>query len=114
MEYLEEAYPQKPLLPKDVIERGQVSSVTTAFSQLFTEIQILSSDTPLGTTFLQVRQICQVIACGIQPLQNPLVAQKARPDDPEQQKEWQAFYIDKGFKGDLLAVHILQFQYLNS
>lgn len=63
MEYLEEAYPQKPLLPKDLLLRAKV------------------------------REICEIIGSGIQPLQNLSVLQKVG----EGKMEWGHFYINKGF-----------------
>ncbi|XP_045584398.1 probable maleylacetoacetate isomerase 2 isoform X2 [Procambarus clarkii] len=64
LEYLEEAYPQKPLLPKDLFLRAKV------------------------------REVCEVIASGIQPLQNLSVLQKV---GDEKKMEWAQFYINKGF-----------------
>lgn len=63
MEYLEEAYPQKPLLPKDLLLRAKV------------------------------REVCEIIGSGIQPLQNLSVLQKVG----EGKMEWGHFYINKGF-----------------
>ncbi|KAG7170260.1 probable maleylacetoacetate isomerase 2 isoform X2 [Homarus americanus] len=64
LEYLEEAYPQKPLLPKDLFTRAKV------------------------------REVCEVISSGIQPLQNLSVLQKV---GDEKKMEWGHFYINKGF-----------------
>ncbi|XP_047481167.1 probable maleylacetoacetate isomerase 2 isoform X2 [Penaeus chinensis] len=63
LEYLEEAYPQKPLLPKDLFKRAKV------------------------------REVCEIIGSGIQPLQNLSVLQKIG----ETKMEWGHFYIQKGF-----------------
>ncbi|XP_064106117.1 maleylacetoacetate isomerase-like isoform X1 [Macrobrachium nipponense] len=64
MEYLEEVYPQQPLLPKDPILRAKV------------------------------REICEIIGSGIQPLQNLSVLQKI---GDEKKMEWAQFHINKGF-----------------
>ncbi|XP_045132524.1 maleylacetoacetate isomerase-like isoform X3 [Portunus trituberculatus] len=63
MEYLEETYPQNPLLPKEPLLRAKV------------------------------REICEVIGSGIQPLQNLAVLQKIG----DEKMEWGHFYINKGF-----------------
>ncbi|XP_037781729.1 probable maleylacetoacetate isomerase 2 isoform X1 [Penaeus monodon] len=63
LEYLEEAFPQKPLLPKDLLKRAKV------------------------------REVCEIIGSGIQPLQNLSVLQKIG----ETKMEWGHFYIQKGF-----------------
>ncbi|XP_050718777.1 maleylacetoacetate isomerase-like isoform X2 [Eriocheir sinensis] len=63
MEYLEEAYPQNPLLPKEPLLRAKV------------------------------REICEVIGSGIQPLQNLSVLQKIG----DGKMDWGHFYINKGF-----------------
>lgn len=63
LEYLEEAFPQKPLLPKDLFKRAKV------------------------------REVCEIIGSGIQPLQNLSVLQKIG----ETKMEWGHFYIQKGF-----------------
>jgi len=65
LEYLEEAYPEKALLPKDPLKR------------------------------LKVREICEIIGSGIQPLQNLSVLQKLGQD---KQKEWAVYWMLKGFK----------------
>jgi len=64
LEYLEETYPEKALLPKDVLGR------------------------------LKVREICEIIGSGIQPLQNLSVLQKLGQD---KQKEWAVYWMNKGF-----------------
>lgn len=64
MEYLEEAYPEKPLLPKDLLLRAKV------------------------------REICEIIGAGIQPLQNLSVLKKI---GDEGKMEWAHFHINKGF-----------------
>ncbi|XP_063589424.1 probable maleylacetoacetate isomerase 2 isoform X2 [Penaeus indicus] len=63
LEYLEEAFPQKPLLPKDLLKRAKV------------------------------REVCEIIGSGIQPLQNLAVLQKIG----ETKMEWGHFYIQNGF-----------------
>ncbi|CAG0883196.1 unnamed protein product [Cyprideis torosa] len=64
MEYIEEAFPEPALLPKDMWKRAQV------------------------------REIVNLIASGIQPLQNLSVLRKL----PEgHRKEWGEFHIRKGF-----------------
>ncbi|KAI9245429.1 maleylacetoacetate isomerase [Sporodiniella umbellata] len=69
IEYLEETYPQKPLLPKDVLTRAHV------------------------------REICQIIACDIHPLQNLGVLARVAGDDLEKQTEFAKEMITKGFRG---------------
>ncbi|KAK7074268.1 Glutathione S-transferase zeta-1 [Halocaridina rubra] len=64
MEYLEEVYPDKPMLPKDPLSRAKV------------------------------REICEIIASGIQPLQNLSVLKKI---GDEKKMEWAQFHINKGF-----------------
>ncbi|CAG7820228.1 unnamed protein product [Allacma fusca] len=67
LEYLEEVHWEPPLLPQDPFQRAKV------------------------------REICELIASGIQPLQHPYVAQKYS-DDPKKQAEWTSYYINKGFR----------------
>ncbi|KAK4307484.1 hypothetical protein Pmani_020750 [Petrolisthes manimaculis] len=64
MEYLEEVYPQNPLLPKDPILKAKV------------------------------REVCEVICSGIQPLQNFSVLQRV---GEEKKMEWGHFFINRGF-----------------
>jgi len=64
MEYLEECFPEKPILPKDPLQRAKV------------------------------REVCEVIASGIQPIQNLSVLQKV---GDEKKMEWGHFWIEKGF-----------------
>lgn len=77
LEYLEETYPEKALLPKDVLGR------------------------------LKVREICEIIGSGIQPLQNLSVLQKLGQD---KQKEWAVYWMNKGFTGRVKEL-CLQFIY---
>ncbi|XP_055344177.1 maleylacetoacetate isomerase-like [Paramacrobiotus metropolitanus] len=65
LEYIEETRPEKPLLPKDPVKRAKV------------------------------RQIVEIINSGIQPLQNPPVAQKYS-DDAKKQQEWQVYWMERG------------------
>ena len=69
MEYLEDAYPIKPLLPNDI-----------------------------GCRF-KVREICETIGSGIQPLQNLAVLKQF---EESKQKEWAAKWIFKGLTGKQL------------
>jgi len=48
--------------------------------------------------FLQVREICEVIASGIQPLQNLIVLIYV---GEEKKKEWAQHWINRGFRGRL-------------
>ncbi|KAJ8309087.1 hypothetical protein KUTeg_013961 [Tegillarca granosa] len=64
IEFLEETYPSPALLPKDVFKRAKV------------------------------REICEVIGSGIQPLQNLAVLKKI---GDEKKTEWAQFWIEKGF-----------------
>ena len=68
MEYLEETYPENRLLPKDPMMR------------------------------FKVREICQIIGSGIQPLQNLSVLQQL---EEAKQKEWAKKWITKGLTGKL-------------
>ena len=65
---MEEVYPEKPLLPKDPKDR------------------------------FKVREICEVIGSGIQPLQNLSVLRQL---EESKQKEWASRWIVKGFTGIL-------------
>jgi maleylacetoacetate isomerase len=75
VEYLEETRPEIPLLPKDVAKRAQV------------------------------RAICDIISCGIQPVQNLRVLRKIMGwyDDADEKTkkkmEWGRYWIELGFKG---------------
>ncbi len=66
LEYLEDSYPTKPLLPKDIVSR------------------------------FKVREICEIIGSGIQPLQNLAVLKQF---EESKQKEWAAKWILKGLSG---------------
>ncbi|KAK4009914.1 probable maleylacetoacetate isomerase 2 [Daphnia magna] len=63
MEYLEESYPSKPLLPQDTFQR------------------------------FKVREICEIIGSGIQPLQNLAVLKQF---EESKQKDWASKWIVKG------------------
>lgn len=65
MHYLEETRPQRPLLPQDVHKRAKV------------------------------REICEVIASGVQPLQNLIVLIHV---GEEKKKEWAQHWITRGFR----------------
>lgn len=65
MHYLEETRPQRPLLPQDVHKRAKV------------------------------REICEIIASGIQPLQNLTVLIYVGED---KQKEWAQHWINRGLR----------------
>eukprot|EP00105_Crassostrea_gigas_P004139 XP_011417259.1 PREDICTED: maleylacetoacetate isomerase-like isoform X2 [Crassostrea gigas] len=68
MEYLEEKYPSPAILPKDSLQKAKV------------------------------REICEIIASGIQPIQNLVVLQKVQKLSNEEEKaEWAKFWINKGF-----------------
>ncbi|KAG1155732.1 hypothetical protein G6F37_008277 [Rhizopus arrhizus] len=69
IEYLDKAYPNEPFLPKDPTEEALV------------------------------REICQIIACDIHPLQNLGVLQRVAGDDAERQNEFAREMVTKGFKG---------------
>ena len=68
LEYLEEAYPDVPLLP---------------------------ASEPLRS---KVRAFCNVVACDIHPLQNLRVLQYVSAQYDGDPKQWAAHWIDKGFK----------------
>ncbi|XP_046658360.1 probable maleylacetoacetate isomerase 2 [Homalodisca vitripennis] len=65
MYYLEETRPQRPLLPQDVVKRAKV------------------------------REICEVIASGIQPLQNLFVLIQV---GEAKKMEWAQLFINRGFR----------------
>lgn len=65
MHYLEESRPQKPILPQDAYKR------------------------------CKVREICEVITSGIQPLQNNIVLKHVKG---EQEKQWAQYFITRGFR----------------
>ncbi|KAJ8941917.1 hypothetical protein NQ318_013250, partial [Aromia moschata] len=65
MQYLEETWPQKPLLPADCIKRSKV------------------------------REICQIVASGIQPLQNLNVLIYV---GEERKDDWAKHWINRGFR----------------
>tara|TARA_B100000609_G_scaffold199139_1_gene200855 strand:- start:18757 stop:19449 length:693 start_codon:yes stop_codon:yes gene_type:complete len=72
LEYLEEVYPDPPLLPKDSIERAKV------------------------------RQIVEIVNSGIQPIQNLHVMQKISSSfdvEMAEAKKWAAFWVAHGFRG---------------
>lgn len=50
-----------------------------------------------NVSHLKVREICEMIASGIQPLQNLSVLQKI---GNEKKMEWAHFYINNGFIGE--------------
>ncbi|KAG6613411.1 maleylacetoacetate isomerase [Phytophthora cinnamomi] len=73
LEFLEETHPEKPLLPSDPFARAQV------------------------------RNLCAIIGCDIQPIQNLTVQVKATENVPEEQRaakkqEWSRFWIERGFE----------------
>lgn len=70
LEFLEDAYPSTPLLPKDIDLR------------------------------FKVREICEIIGSGIQPLQNLSVLQQF---DEAKQKEWASKWIVKGLAGNAIT-----------
>ena len=72
LEYLEEAYPEPPLLPKDLYERAYV------------------------------RRLSQIIGCDIHPLNNVRVLKWLAanvPDDKGLADRWYAHWIAEGFRG---------------
>lgn len=71
LEYLEEAYPENPLLPEDLESR------------------------------FKVREICEIIGSGIQPLQNLSVLQQF---DEGKRSEWASKCIIKGFTGEYIYI----------
>ncbi|EGZ23897.1 hypothetical protein PHYSODRAFT_556537 [Phytophthora sojae] len=73
LEFLEETHPEKPLLPSDPFARAQV------------------------------RNLCGIIGCDIQPIQNLAVQVKATENVPEEQRpakkqEWGRFWTERGFE----------------
>nr|XP_022332227.1 maleylacetoacetate isomerase-like [Crassostrea virginica] len=69
MEYLEEKYPYPEILPKESLQRAKV------------------------------REICEVIASGIQPMQSSsqVLQRVEKLSSAEEKAEWAKFWINKGF-----------------
>ncbi len=70
LEYLDEAYPSVPLLPQDALEKARA------------------------------RQICHLIACDVQPLNNIAVLQRLKTQfgcDKSDQDVWYHHWIEEGF-----------------
>ncbi|KAG7381478.1 hypothetical protein PHYPSEUDO_005981 [Phytophthora pseudosyringae] len=73
LEFLEETHPEKPLLPSDPLARALV------------------------------RNLCAIVGCDIQPVQNLMVQVKATEDVTEEQRgakkqAWSRFWIERGFE----------------
>ncbi|KAI7901944.1 maleylacetoacetate isomerase [Cokeromyces recurvatus] len=68
IEYIEETYPERPMLPKCPVQKAYV------------------------------REICQIIACDIHPLQNLGVLQRIGGDDQDKKMEWANTTVTLGFK----------------
>ncbi|KAI8144553.1 glutathione S-transferase [Fennellomyces sp. T-0311] len=68
MEYIEEAYPERPCMPKDLMQRALV------------------------------REICNEIACDIHPIQNPMLVAEIAGQDMEKRNAWSREHISRGFK----------------
>ncbi|KAI8971570.1 maleylacetoacetate isomerase [Mycotypha africana] len=69
LEYLEETFPERPMLPNSPVKRAEV------------------------------REVCQIIACDIHPLQNLGVLQRISGDDMDKKVEWARNTITLGFQG---------------
>ncbi|KAI8887117.1 maleylacetoacetate isomerase [Backusella circina FSU 941] len=69
LEYIEEVYPENPLMPKDAYQRALV------------------------------REISQIIACDIHPLQGITNTEAIAGDDLGKKKEWASAIISKTFVG---------------
>ena len=67
MEWLEESFPANPLLPQNATDR------------------------------LRVRQVCQMIVSGIQPIQN-LSVMRRHSSDPSEQAAWAHYWIKAGLE----------------
>lgn len=86
MHYLEETRPQRPLLPQDVLKRAKVREIC----------EVLSLSLSLLKHFLNPTTFrSQVIASGIQPLQNLIVLIHV---GEEKKKEWAQHWITRGFR----------------
>lgn len=96
MHYLEETRPQRPLMPSDVYKRAKVDqSPYNHAMQINSSLQLLRT----WCYFLdQVREICEVIQSGIQPLQNLVVLIYV---GEEKKKEWAQHWINRGLRGEL-------------
>ncbi|KAI9274469.1 maleylacetoacetate isomerase [Phascolomyces articulosus] len=68
VEYIEDAHPERPFLPKDPYERALV------------------------------REIVNEIGCDIHPLQNPGLLVEIAPDDADKRSEWARVHILRGFQ----------------
>ncbi|KAI8376861.1 maleylacetoacetate isomerase [Blakeslea trispora] len=69
IEYLEEAYPERPMLPKCITKRAEV------------------------------REICQIIACDIHPIQNLGVIKRIEEISSMTKEEWAKSSVTMGFEG---------------
>jgi len=69
LEYIEEVFPENPLLPKDPVSRAKV------------------------------REVCEIIASGIQPIQNLSVMLKYSSDDEAKRIDWANYWITVGLTG---------------
>ncbi|OBZ83226.1 Maleylacetoacetate isomerase [Choanephora cucurbitarum] len=69
IEYLEETYPERPMLPKCTTKRAEV------------------------------REICQIIACDIHPIQNLGVIKRIEEISSMSKEEWAKSSITLGFEG---------------
>ncbi|KAG0170998.1 Glutathione S-transferase zeta-1 [Apophysomyces sp. BC1034] len=68
LEYLEEAYPERPMLPKNIKHRAQARAITN------------------------------MIACDIHPLQNLGVLKYVGGDDQKKRADWACEWINRGFR----------------
>jgi maleylacetoacetate isomerase len=90
MEYLEERYPHQSLLPKQIEQRALVR-----FS-----FKAQNMDLTIYIIFIcTLRQICELIASGIQPLQNLSTLYKIKNTNEDEKLEWAQYWINKGLHG---------------
>ena len=105
MEYLEEKYPSPEILPKESLQRAKVGAIIFFYPLVINtehSAHIICACTIYNKYFIfvQVREICEVIASGIQPIQNlPVLQRVEKLSSAEEKAEWAKFWINKGFIG---------------
>lgn len=54
--------------------------------------------------WFQVREVCEIIGAGIQPLQNVSVIMRVDSENASKRIEWAKFWIEKGFAGEWIPL----------